>query len=122
GGWSVGASYDGIDLGGNWDWTPDGKTVVVEGLAEGNADLMLQDSTIYAVDLATGALRRLTGERGLWTKPVVSPDGRLIAFVGHPYVQMTMRTSDLYVMNRDGSGVRDLTPTLDRDPALFGGG
>src|SRR5204863_5747291 len=77
---------------------------------------------IYAVDVATGAMRRLTSERGLWAKPVVSPDGKLIAFSGHPHVRMTMRTSDLYVMNLDGSGIRDLSAGFDRDPAFFGFG
>jgi dipeptidyl aminopeptidase/acylaminoacyl peptidase len=67
-------------------------------------------------------MRRLTAERGLWARPVVSPDGKLVAFTGHPYAAMTMRTSDLYVMNADGSGVRNISAGLDRDPAFFGQG
>lgn len=122
GDWSVGVAYDGIRLGAGWDWSPDGRTVYIDGLAEGDPDRTLQDANIYAVDVASGARRRLTVERGLWTTPVVSPDGRLIAFTGHPYAALTMRTSDLYVMNADGSGVRNLSAGLDRDPAFFGQG
>ncbi|MGE0555035.1 MAG: prolyl oligopeptidase family serine peptidase [Gemmatimonadales bacterium] len=122
GDWNVGLAYDGIRFSANWDWAPDGRTLYVDGLAEGDADLSLQDGNIYSVDLVTGERRRLTNERGLWTKPVVSPDGRWVAFVGHPYVDMTMATSSLYVMNADGSGKRDLSAGFDRDPAMFGNG
>jgi dipeptidyl aminopeptidase/acylaminoacyl peptidase len=122
GDWSAGVAYDGMRFSVNWDWTPDGKTVLFEGLAEGNGDLVLQDANIYAVDLAGGAMRRLTPERGLWAKPVVSPDGKLVAFVGHPYFAETMHTSDLYVMNADGSGIRNISKGFDRDPSMFGFG
>lgn len=120
--WSVGVAYDGIRLGTGWDWSPDGRTIYVDGLAERDPDLSLQDSNIYAVDVASGARRRLTPDRGLWQSPAVSPDGRTIAFVGHPYVAMTMHTSDLYVMNPDGTGIRNISAGLDRDPAFFGQG
>jgi dipeptidyl aminopeptidase/acylaminoacyl peptidase len=120
--WSAGVAYDGIRFSVNWDWMPDGKTILLDGLAEGNGDLQLQDANIYAVDVATLQMRRLTPERGLWAKPVASPDGKLIAFVGHPYFAETMHTSDLYVMNADGSGIRNVSKGFDRDPAMFGGG
>jgi dipeptidyl aminopeptidase/acylaminoacyl peptidase len=122
GDWNVGVAYDGIRIGAGWDWMPDGKTIVTDGLAEMDLDRALQDANVYAIDVATGARRRLTPERGLWAKPVVSPDGRLIAFTGHPFAAMTMRTSDLYVMNADGSGIRNISAGLDRDPAFFGQG
>jgi len=122
GSWSVGPSYDGITLGGSWNWMPSGKTILFAALVEADADTTLQDSNIYAIDLAGGAPRRLTPDRGLWTVPVPSPDGKLIAYVGHPYVRMTMATSDLYVMNADGSGIRNISAGLDRDPVFFGGG
>jgi dipeptidyl aminopeptidase/acylaminoacyl peptidase len=122
GDWSVGVSYDGIRFSANWDWMPDGKTIVFDGLMEENADLQLQDANLYALDLASGRIRRLTPDRGLWAKPVVSPDGKQIAFVGHPYFAETMHGGDLYLMNADGSGIRDLSKTFDRDPAMFGNG
>ncbi|MFN0179996.1 MAG: S9 family peptidase [Gemmatimonadales bacterium] len=120
---SVGASYDGIRLGsGNWDWTPDGRTIVFEGLPAPQADTSLHASAIYGVDLAGGPARRLTRENGLWAKPVVSPDGKLIAYTGHPATRMTMRTTSLYLMGLDGSQPRNITPDFDRDPAFFGQG
>jgi len=120
---SVGAQYDGIRLGsGNWDWTPDGRTIVFEAAPELAADTALHASAIYSVDVGGGPPSRLTPDAGLWTKPAISPDGRQIAYVGHPATRLTMRTSSLYLMNLDGSGARDLTPTFDRDPVFFGHG
>ncbi|MBK9976371.1 MAG: S9 family peptidase [Gemmatimonadetes bacterium] len=119
----VGASYDGIAFGaGNWDWTPDGKTVVFEATTPSQADTMLHAGTIYAQRLAGGTPTRLSPAAGQWLKPVVSPDGKMIAYVGHGPTKMTMRTTSLWVMNLDGSNQREITPTLDRDPAMFGMG
>jgi dipeptidyl aminopeptidase/acylaminoacyl peptidase len=114
--WSVGFRFDQLPGDVGWSWTPDGRTVVVEGLNDPEADLRYRDSHIYAVDVASGSLRQLTHERGTWTAPVVSPDGRWIAFTGYPYTPQTYRAADLYVMALDGSGVRKLSGEMDRTP------
>jgi len=116
--WSVGARFDGLVTGVNWDWSPDGKTIAVDGLDDADADYRFQESNIYAVDVATGAVKRLTPERGSWTSPVFSPDGKHIAYVGMAiaFTQHAYHAAQLYVMAPDGSGTRSLTPALDRDP------
>lgn len=119
----VGASYDGIAFGpGNWDWTPDGKTILFEGMRPAVADTLLHAGVIYSVSAMGGEAKLLTTAPGMWLKPVVSPDGKSVAYVGHGPTKMTMRTTSLYVMNLDGSNAREITPTLDRDPAMFGMG
>ncbi len=117
GDWSVGFRFDGLPGDVSWAWMPDGRSVVVEGLNEPDADMRYRDSNLYAVDVATGAARRLTPDRGTWTQPAVSPDGRQIAFAGYPFTQQTYRAADLYVMNADGGGMRRLADGLDRDPS-----
>ena len=119
GDWSVGFRFDQLPGDVAWSWMPDGRTVVVEGLNEPDADLRYRDSNLYAVDVATGAARRLTPDRGTWTQPVVSPDGRQIAFAGYPFTRQTYRAADLYVMNADGGGMRRLADGLDRDPGAI---
>ncbi|HLM69731.1 MAG TPA: S9 family peptidase [Longimicrobium sp.] len=114
--WSVGFRFDQLPGDVSWSWMPDGRTVVVEGLNEPDADLRYRDANLYAVDVATGNARRLTPDRGTWVQPVVSPDGRQIAFAGHPYNRQSYRALDLYLMNADGSGMRRLAEGLDRDP------
>ncbi|MBX6363401.1 MAG: S9 family peptidase [Gemmatimonadetes bacterium] len=115
--WSVGARFDGQPGGVTWDWMPDGKAIVVEGLKVENADTIYRDAYVYRIDLASGEVKNLTPARGTWTSPAVSPDGRWIAYTGAPYSRMSYRAVDLYVMAADGSGARKLSEGFDRDPA-----
>ncbi len=116
GDWSVGARFDQLPGGVGWDWLPGGKAVVVDGLKVANADTIYRDSYLYRVDVATGEIRVLTPERGGWSSPVVSPDGRWIAYTGQPYSRMSYRADDLYIMSTDGSGNRKISGDFDRDP------
>ncbi|HEX7239673.1 MAG TPA: S9 family peptidase [Longimicrobiaceae bacterium] len=116
GDWNLGYRFDGVPGSVEWDWAPDGRTLVAEALNEPDADLRYRDSYVVAVDVAGGALRRLTPDRGTWRRPVVSPDGRWVAFTGYPYSRESYRAADLYVVGMDGSGMRKLAPALDREP------
>ncbi|HEX2780849.1 MAG TPA: S9 family peptidase [Gemmatimonadaceae bacterium] len=114
--WSVGARFDQLPGGVVYAWTPDGRTIVVEGLQDSTADLNYRDAALFAVNVADGATRRLTAERGTWHSPVVSPDGRRIAYAGAPYGRYSYRAEDVWVMDADGSNARLLTKGFDRDP------
>lgn len=116
GDWNVGSRGYGIPFGAGLDWTPDGRTIVFDGLKAEDADRTYRVSHIYAVDLDGGEVRRITREKGPWSNPVVSPDGRRIAYTGYPWTDQTYRAEDLYVVNLDGSGARKISGDLDRDP------
>jgi Tol biopolymer transport system component len=116
--WSVGAPFDALTFGAAWDWMPDGKTIVTDGFGENDGDMNYRDSNIYAIDVATGARKRLTPERGRWSGPVVSPDGSKIAFAGHTFTKQTYHTQDMMLMNPDGSGVKNISGGMDRDPGF----
>ena len=113
--WNVGARFDGIQGGVSYDWSPDGRTVYVVGFNEPKADMNYNGSNIYAVDVASGAFKRITAD-GAWNGVAVSPDGRKLAFAGHAATKASYQAEELYVMNTDGSGVQKLT-TIDRDPS-----
>ena len=112
----AGARFDGLDGGVSYEWTPDGKTVVFDGLREPDADYRYRESHLYALDVATDAVRQLTSRRGLWTGPVISPDGRTVAFEGHDFTTQTYKTDELYVIGADGAGMRQISGEFDRDP------
>jgi dipeptidyl aminopeptidase/acylaminoacyl peptidase len=115
GDFNLGARFDALDGAVGWDFTPDGKTVIVDGLADSTADTNYRNSNIYSVDVNTGAMRRLNSADGAWSSPVVSPDGRRIAYSGYTQVKDSYHAAELYVMNTDGSGARKWSGDLDRD-------
>ncbi|MFN2564425.1 MAG: prolyl oligopeptidase family serine peptidase [Gemmatimonadaceae bacterium] len=115
GDWSIGYTSEGQPAGAGWDWTPDGRTMVFD--RRDTSALRRNVGDIYAVDVNTGQLRKVTDQSGTWSGPVVSPDGRRIAFRGHPAMRVSYRAADIYVVNLDGSGLTKISGTLDRDPA-----
>jgi dipeptidyl aminopeptidase/acylaminoacyl peptidase len=114
--WSVGAGE--LRGGASIDWTPDGKSIVVDGLRTGDADMLYQASQLYVVDVASGAIRDLVAKAGSWSRPAVSPDGRTVAFTGYAPSGHTHTVSDLFVIPISGgaSDMRKISGDFDRDP------
>jgi len=115
GSWNVGARPEGLPFALTIDWTRDGKEIVFDGLKEKDSDNRYRETHLYAVDVESLAVRQITKTKGPWNNPVVSPDGSRIAFTGFDWTPQTYRAEDLYVINRDGSGMRRISGELDRD-------
>ncbi|MBC7895593.1 MAG: S9 family peptidase [Cytophagaceae bacterium] len=115
GDWNAGSRFDGQPGSVGWSWTPDSRHIAFDGLMDPKADMNFRDSDVNIVDVATGALRKLTAQKGSWSRPVVSPDGQWIAFSGYAATPNTYKTSELFVMKLDGSGMKKISADLDRD-------
>lgn len=102
---------------GSPSWTPDGRAVLFTSLRVENAEYRWRETEIYRADVATGEIRQITDYRGPKGSPVVSPDGRLVAFAASPWSRDTYRERDVYIMGIDGSNLRPLTRALDRSPS-----
>jgi dipeptidyl aminopeptidase/acylaminoacyl peptidase len=114
--WSVGSGE--LRGGASIDWTPDSKLVVFDGNRSPDADVQYETSAIYVAELASGTIRDLVTKSGAWGKPVVSPDGRTVAFTGHGQTGHTHSVSDLYVTPITGGSadMRKISGDFDRDP------
>jgi dipeptidyl aminopeptidase/acylaminoacyl peptidase len=98
-------------------WTPDGGQILFTANHAANWEHDPQESEVFALDVASGAATVLTHRVGPDEAPAVSPDGKLIAYVGYDDHGRGYENQRLYVMNRDGSGSRLLTGELDRSVA-----
>ncbi|HSN72932.1 MAG TPA: S9 family peptidase [Steroidobacteraceae bacterium] len=96
-------------------WLPDGRGLLVGGNRREGAEYEPLESDIYEVPLDGGPPRQLTDRAGPDRNPVVSPDGKRIAYLGFDDRRQGYQVTRLYVMNRDGSDPRLLTGALDRD-------
>jgi Tol biopolymer transport system component len=90
-----------VDLG-SPSWSLDGRTIAFTG----------RGGDIYTVHADGTGLHKLTQGPGWDVGAQWSPDGRHIAFVSSRD-DPAHRTYDLFVMNADGSGQRNLTHTPD---------
>jgi len=114
GDWNVGARFDGLYSGAGFDWTPDSRSIVFDGLRGSEGDDAYLESHIYAVDITSREISQLTVRPGYWAGPTVSPDGRTIAFTGFDSTGYTYTLARLQLMGIDGANHRSLAPEFDR--------
>jgi Tol biopolymer transport system component len=90
----------------NPTWSPDGSTIVLTGLVDGQSDL-------YSFNLNTKAVRRLTNDRYSDLQPYYSPDGKWIVFatdrmsVGNTPVQHSY-SHNLALLNLETGAITNL--------------
>jgi Tol biopolymer transport system component len=84
-------------------WTPDGRTIVFEtGLGREQTGSGNRD--VFAIDVESGELTRLTDDSARDEYPALSPDGSRIAFT-----RQQDGIVDIYLMDADGTMVTQLT-------------
>lgn len=96
-------------------WSPDGTRLAFSRLTEGGTDEPAQH--IWTMDATGGSLREITTEPDRYdNSPTWSPDGSQIAFVGAvPRDDDDGIERQIWVMNFDGSDVRQVTTGDDHD-------
>ena len=98
-------------------WSADGKTIYVSGIRKPDAEYLVGDSEVYAIDLATLDVRALTDRNGPDSGPEPSPDGRWIAYTGYDQQQFTSHLSSLYLMDSTGGRKRLWVGNLPSSPS-----
>ena len=98
-------------------WTPDGKALLMSANRHDDYELYPVNTEIYEFSVADGTVKALTSRYGPDNGPIVSPDGRFVAYTGYDDTHQGYTVSKLYIMNRDGSSAHIAAPTWDRDVA-----
>jgi dipeptidyl aminopeptidase/acylaminoacyl peptidase len=114
GGAPVQLTFGARNAGGRLSWSADGRAVVFSANLSKDWQRDIVDSEVHEVSIDTLAVRTLTQRVGPDGSPAVSPDGRLIAYVGFDDRRLGYQNRQLSVMKRDGGEARVLTASLDR--------
>ncbi len=103
-----------VQVGDEWQrvgFSPDGRTVALEGPI-----VPIGDWEIALARIGEGEVRRLTDNDRQDSFPAFSPDGKSLAFEVVPIVKGVISPQrDIYLINADGSGERNLTDSSDAD-------
>ena len=92
-------------------WMPDGKGFVAS-TALGNGDDNWWVATIDAIDAATGAVRPIARPRMQVRFPLVSPDGKTVAYVGGLMSDYGSSGGDVWTVRFAGGTPTNRTPDL----------
>jgi TolB protein len=98
-------STDNRTVDGTPDWSPDGKRIAFTS----NESFNYQIWSMNADGSDRGILSDVKGRSAL---PRWSPDGKRIAFVSQVITEEGIYNLEIFVMNSDGTGVRQLTDTI----------
>ena len=104
-----------FDHSGPLAWTPEGSGILFSANRNEGWELQTVEADVWEVAIADGKLRQVTSGSGSESGPVLSPDGRTLAFVCMPNVKRPVWQVDVCVKNADGSGAQNLTQNLDRE-------
>ncbi len=95
-------------------WSANGEVLYFSGNRNDDWEYDFNNSEVYSLELASGKITALTESPGPDRGPVASPDGKYIAYTGYTDRVQAHQTTELRLMNADGSGKRTLTGSLDR--------
>ncbi len=102
---TFGAYHDGAP-----EWTADGRAILFSAVRKPDWEMVVVDSEIYRLDLASGAVTALTTRDGPDAAPEASPDGRTIAYLGFDDHKKGFEQSNIYVMGANGGAPREIAP------------
>ncbi len=92
-------------------WSPDGRTIAFDILHWDPTGTFVAGSVVATVPVAGGEIRRLTSPDAFMAHPDWSPDGTRLVMNSYDLgnIASTPKPSNLYLINPDGSGLRQLT-------------
>ena len=103
---------------GRLSFSPDSDKIYFSANRSDNWEYEPVEGDIFSVDMM-GNIEQLTNDKGLESSPVVSPDGKYIAYARRDDEKVMYKNSYLYVMKSDGTDVKNLTKDVDNSVSNF---
>ncbi len=108
-------TYQARNHDGRLSFSPNGRTLIFAANAEEGWEYDAVESDVYALDIESREITRLTSRDGPEGSPTLSPDGRRLAYVGFDDRRQGYQVSELYIANADGTNPHSITASFDRD-------
>jgi dipeptidyl aminopeptidase/acylaminoacyl peptidase len=96
-------------------WGSDSESLYVSANRNPDWERNVVNTELYRIDLADGDITALTDRKGPDFDVRVSPDGKLLAYLGYDDEGLGYHRTRLYLADRRGNRRRELLPDLDRD-------
>lgn len=100
--------------GGALSWSPDGQKIYFSANRVADWQYRFRNSEVYSVTVNSGEIEILTDRDGPDSSPKISPDGKLIAYLGYEDKKQAYQVRKLHLMNADGTNKRSISDELDR--------
>jgi len=97
---------------GRFSFSPDSSLIYFSANRNDNWEYEPVESDIFTVDML-GNIQQVTDFAGAETSPVVSPNGKHVAYTRRSDEKVMYKNTYLYVMNADGSEHKNLTEDID---------
>ncbi|WP_291864613.1 S9 family peptidase [Maribacter sp.] len=99
---------------GNLSWSLKGDKIYFSGNRNEDWEYDFRNSEVYEVGVINGDIKALTNRKGPDANPIISPDGKRIAYIGFEDKVQAFQVRKLHIMNVDGSNSKVISNDLDR--------
>lgn len=96
-------------------WSADGKSLFVSANLDADWEYQAEESELYRIDVEDGTPTRLTTRKGPDEGPVLSPDGKQIAYTGFDDRKLGYQIHEVYVLDLASGKTRSAAQGLDLD-------
>ena len=100
---------------GSLAWSPNSDQVFFSAYRSDDWELVSDEADIYSVNISTKKLKQITNQSGAERSPVISPNGRLIAFIKEERRPLAYTPHQIAIMDLNGENIRILSEALDGD-------
>jgi len=104
--------------GGRLSWSANSKHIYFSANLRADADYQQRNSELYSLNIATRKIEQLTDRFGPDTSPVISPDGKSLAYLGYDDKKQGYQIMDLYILNLQSK--KSKLVSQDFDNSIFG--
>ena len=99
----------------NFQWSPDGQSLIFSGNIKKDWEYDFRNSEIYSLSIKDGKIIALTDRKGPDVNPVISTDGQKIGFLGFDDKVQAYQIRHLYLMDFGGENKKKISLNIDRN-------